>query len=191
MTSIGILGGTFDPIHQGHLEMARIAMAEAGLREIRFMPAWAHKRPDAASALDRVEMIRLAIADEQRFSLCDLEIATQGKCFTFDLIIRLRASLSSDQRLCWIMGADSLRDMPTRWTGGYAALDLCQFLIIPRAGVDLSPVPPEARRKVSVLQTSGMDISSTEIRRRVGAGESIDTLVPLAVACYIATYGLY
>lgn len=192
MKKIGVLGGTFDPPHLGHLAAARLAIKAVELAEVRFMPAWTRKTPDGARTEHRVAMVRLAIADEPSFGFEELEVATEGREFTFDLIIHLRAAVAlKGGRLYWIIGADGLRDMPTRWRGGFSALDLCTFIVVPREGCNLDGVPADVLAKVLRVGICPPDISSSMVRERIRAGEGVDDLVPPAVARYITAQRLY
>lgn len=192
MQKIGVLGGTFDPIHLGHLALARCVEQAFELNEVRFMPAYSAKDAGGARVEDRLTMVRLAIQDEPNFALDDLEVATGGRVFTFDLIIRLRAvAANQGGQLYWIMGMDAFQGMSTRWHGGYVALDLCQFVVVSRAGCGLAQASLAALSKVRLFSMLEPAISSALVRRRLRAGRPIDDLVPTAVARYIREHGLY
>lgn len=195
----GILGGSFNPPHLGHLMMALDALEQRGLDRVLFVPAAVppHKtRHDAmAPAADRLAMTRLAVADEPRFQVCDEEIRRGGLSYTVDTLRRLRAAWPDDS-LHLIIGGDTLRELPS-WREIDAILGLCAIITIARPGfnrVQMQPALPEpwpGRLLDGVVTGHPMDVSSTDIRERISQGRSIRYLVPGAVASYIAAQKLY
>ena len=194
---LGILGGTFDPIHLGHLRIAVTAMQEAQLHELLLLPDGdpPHKQPLTDGA-DRLRMARLAVAGYPGFSVSDMELRRQGTTYTVDTLVEL---LNQDpgRELYYIIGADTLKLFPTWKTAGKVA-GLCRMLVAPRPGSDLDEIRWFQRKLFAdyglvsmLLSEPGPDISSTAIRQMVRAGEDISALVPRAVADYIKDKGLY
>jgi nicotinate-nucleotide adenylyltransferase len=195
---IGVLGGTFDPPHIGHLWLATLAGDSLGLSRVLLMPAARppHKGGRVISnAADRVMMTRLAITGDPGLDLSLVEMERPGPSFTVDSVIQLRAGLE-EAGLVLIMAADSFAEIDT-WRTPDRLLDLAEWAIGPRQG---TPLPDrEALRKrfgagearIHLLDGPALDVSSTEIRRRVAAGRSIRYLVPRAVEELIVDRGLY
>lgn len=196
---IGILGGSFNPPHLGHLTMALDALEQGGLERIVFVPAAMppHKthRGDMASAADRLEMTRLATAGEPRFEVSDHEIRRGGLSFTVDTL-RAMKELHPGAELSLIVGGDTLRELPS-WREIDQILLLCRILTVVRPGYDRERMKPHLpgdwpeRLLENVVAGHAMDISSTDIRSRVVRDLSIRYLVPAAVAEYIARWNIY
>ena len=195
---LGILGGTFDPPHLGHLWLATLAREQMGLHRVLFMPAAQppHKpgRP-VTSATDRLVMTRLAIADDPSFELSPLEMERTGPSYTIDSVEELRR-IYPDASLFLIMATDSFSQIDT-WREPDRLLSLIEFIVGPRPGHP-SPEPDairerfgEAAERIHVLNGPSLDVSSSEIRRRVAAGHSIRYLVPRAVHDFIVDRGFY
>ena len=196
---IGVLGGTFDPPHLGHLWLATLAVEALRLDRILFMPASQppHKRGRRlTAATDRLLMTRLAIADAPGFELCPLELERPGPSFTVDSITELRRIHGPATRLYLVMAADSLARIDT-WREPDRLLDLVEWAIGPRPGSDaprrdtLVARFGTAARRIHLLSGPGLDLSSTEIRRRVATGRTIRYLVPRSVEELIDQRGLY
>lgn len=193
---IGILGGTFDPIHRGHLQLAHNALEALHLKRVYFIPAYAppHKRNREDNAIHRLRMLELALKDEPLFCVDDREMRSHEKNYTVHTIRRLKAEMP-DERFYFILGEDSLRQIRT-WYHWEELLHMVDFVVSERPGVE-GPVA----REVDALNAEGfhvheaqgpeLDISSTSIRERVEAGRDIRQLVPEAVAQYIHRFGLY
>lgn len=199
MNRIGIFGGSFDPIHSGHLFVAEAVREAAGLDRIVFVPARSgpHRPgPLAASADDRATMVRLAIAANPAFAFDDSDLAPDATGLTVDLLPRLRAR-HADAEIAFIVGADSL--VRSRWQRLDEILALvAEFLIAPRGDVTaaeidaaLTDTTPQARAKVRLLDLPLVEESATLIRSRLALGRSIRYLVPEPVFRYIADRGLY
>jgi nicotinate-nucleotide adenylyltransferase len=197
-----LFGGTFDPIHIGHLIVARSVGERLGAERIMLIPsAEPPHKADATitPAEHRLAMTRLAVDDEPGFTVSDCEVRRNGPSYTFDTISHFRLTLGEDVELCWIIGADSLCELVS-WYRAAELVDACRIVTAARPGFDnpdlsmLRQVFSETqvtRLQESILPTPRIDISSTEIRRRVGTGQSIRYLVPEAVRNYIAEHGLY
>jgi nicotinate-nucleotide adenylyltransferase len=193
--SLGVIGGSFNPPHIGHLAIASDVATMLNLAGVVFTPAAApvHKDVDYdVSAASRLEMTRLAVAGDERFSVSDVE-SDLGLRRTLDTIAELRQR-HPDHRLVFIMGSDSLLQFDT-WHQPSAILALCRVAVAPRPGDDLRLVEERAREwgrgLVVVLPTATLDISSSMIRDRLQIGLPIRYLVPDDVERYIRARRLY
>lgn len=196
MTRIGILGGTFDPIHLGHLVMATYATSELGLDRVLLMPAQTppHKRDrDITGSRHRLAMVRAAAAEDPRLEVSGLDLRSDKPSYTADLLARMTETHPGDS-LMFIIGADSLRDLPT-WHRPDLVIQRARIAVARRPGVaiddDVLDALPGLRERVTIYESPLIDISSTAIRARVRAGLAITWTVPLPVETYIREHGLY
>ena len=200
---IGLFGGSYNPIHNGHLIVARSVLETLRLDRILILPSRTppHKTEDTslAPAADRAAMANLAIKDEPGFDFSDHDLTCEGPSYTLNTISHFRALAGPEAELFWIVGADSLLELHT-W---YRVSDLaasCRIVTAVRPGFTPGQLP-DLRRMLDadtvdrlladVLETPNIDISSTDIRRRVAEGKSIRYLVPEPVEAYIHKHGLY
>jgi len=192
---VGLLGGTFDPVHLGHLIAARIAQEAVGLDEVLFVPAAQPRlktRPPVASGAQRLEMVRLAVDPHDGFSVSDVEIRRAGPSYTVDTL----EALAPGRKLFLLVGTDALNQLGS-WHRRERVLKLCDPVAIVRpgaAGLDFDALEEVAvGASEAVRQVGGplLDVSSTEVRRRAGDGLSIAGLVPEPVEQYIRDHGLY
>lgn len=208
MTRLGILGGTFDPIHCGHLDVAAAAARAVPLDLVWFMPSHVppHRGAPGASADDRLAMVGEAIAGRPGFVSSDLELRVAGPSYTSATLDRLEASGVDTTTLCFIAGADAFRDIRT-WKHYPAILSRCHFVVVSRPGVGAAsmrsalpeladrmidlPAEVPARPAILLVDAPTAPVSSTDVRRRAAAGLSLAGLVPDVVAHYIETHGLY
>lgn len=200
--SVGILGGTFDPIHNGHLGLLRSALAELPLDEIVVVPAGSppHKQGRPISdAVHRLAMVELAVADAPRISVDRVEIDRVGPSYTVDTVeslVEIAAGRGSPIAPTVILSADAFAQLPT-WHEPDRLVRLARFAIAPRRGHaagDIGPIVralPALAGRVDRFEGPDLDVSASEIRARVAAGLPIDGLVPEAVAAYIAAHDLY
>ena len=197
--NIGVLGGTFDPIHMGHLLVAEEAKAKLNLAEILFVPAglpWLRGDSPLAAAEHRVHMVRLAIDDKPYLKLSTVEIERGGPSYTVDTIAELKGQLGAGAELFFILGWDSLAELP-QWREPSRLIKLCRLAAVPRVGCsapDLDSLEndiPGLGDRVILLDKPRVDISASGIRDRVARGLSIDHLVPEPVERYIREQGLY
>lgn len=197
--NLGIIGGTFNPIHYGHLMAAEFARMEYHLDTVIFMPAYipAHKEgEDILEAKYRYSLVKMAIGDNPAFQVSDLEMKRKGISYTIDTIDHF-LKIYPDWNISFIMGMDSLLQMNT-WKDIHRLAGLCHFIVVTRPGYEID-MEPELRAKlpdilwehVSYLEIPGMDISSTEIRTRIRAGKTIKYLLPAAVEGFIHEHRLY
>jgi nicotinate-nucleotide adenylyltransferase len=212
-----LFGGTFDPIHHGHLIVARALAEQFRFPRVTFVPAAAppHKAGPSpgggttrrltlpeASPEDRLAMIRLAIAGENLFDVSDLELRRKAPSYTIDTLEELRRQFGPEVRLHWIIGADALEDLPT-WRRAEEVMDLADIItavrlphshqtasVLERLSRHFSP-PRLARLRAGLAATPAIDISSSQIRQRVREGRSIRYLTHEAVVGYIQQRGLY
>jgi nicotinate-nucleotide adenylyltransferase len=190
---IGILGGTFDPVHIGHLIVGQEVQTRCNLDRVLFVPAAEppHKnRNDLASAEDRTEMVRLAILDNPAFELSRIEVDRKGISYTVETLRLFREQFGSETSLFLIIGADNALEMST-WCDPSGVLDLAQVTVVARPEFDRQSIGSALAEKMTFLETPLLDISATEIRRRVKVGHPISYLVPERVVTYIQERGLY
>ena len=196
---LGFLGGTFDPVHLGHLRMAEEARIQLGLERVLFLPAgrpWLKKEEALTSAQHRVNMVRLAVDNNPHFELSLEEIDRPGPTYTVDTLEELVRGLDTTVSLYFILGLDAMEEFD-RWKGPGRVLELCNLVVVGRPGHQRFDWPsffaryPQAAGRVSLLSTLLTPISGTEIRRLAAAGASLRYQVPDAVADYIEEHGLF
>jgi len=197
--NIGVLGGTFDPIHMGHLIIAEEAKVRLNLAEILFVPAglpWLRMNSPILAVEHRVQMVRLAIGDKPYFKLSTIEIERGGPSYTVDTIAELEGQLGAGSELFFILGWDNLAEL-SKWREPSRLIKLCYLVAVPRVGYSLPDLNsleaaiPGLAQRVTMLDTPLIDISASEIRNRVAQGLSIEHLVPEPVDRYIREQGLY
>jgi len=196
---VGILGGTFDPVHLGHLIVAEEARVRLELDRVIFIPTghpWLKQHQPVASGADRLRMVELAIVSNSAFQVSSNELDRSGPTYTVETLQELTKELGSDAVLHFIMGMDTLEQF-ARWKEPEKLLNLCRLAIVNRPGhqgVDVNDLVkryPQAGTRLTLLSVPRIEISSTEIRQRVAEGISIRYLVPDAVEGYIGQYKLY
>jgi nicotinate-nucleotide adenylyltransferase len=193
------LGGTFDPPHLGHLILAEEARWGLGLDRVLLMPAaqpWRKADRAVTDAAHRLAMVRAAAAEDPYFAVSTIEIERGGPTYTVETLAALRTELSPADELVFILGEDALLDLP-HWRDPAGILRLALLGVASRGGAlsadlaALEGVLPGITERVSAVTMPRIEISSTEIRRRVAAGGSVRFYLPPAVAGYIAAHGLY
>ena len=208
---LGVLGGTFDPIHLGHLDAGDAAQAALDLDEVRLIPAHdpPHRPVDPrASAFHRFALVSLAIADRPSWRVSDAEVSRQGPSYSVDTLRALHAEGWQPSQIFFILGADAFAEIAT-WREFPAVLDGAHFAVIARPGTtiedalsrtpELRPrarqvgAPIDARDSTAILliEARTRDVSSTLLRARLAAQQPVDDLVPAAVARHIAANDLY
>lgn len=197
-----LFGGSFDPIHNGHLAVADYALDHLKADHLIFIPARRSPLKSTGPSADgkiRQEMIRYAISDRKGFSVSDCELRRSEPSYTFDTVRQFRDQFGADADLFWLIGADAIKDID-RWYRVNELLELCRLCIMYRGGImkpeltSLIPVFGASRvcqLEKDILPTPLIDISSSEIRARIAAGKSIGELLPEKVAEYIRKTGLY
>jgi nicotinate-nucleotide adenylyltransferase len=195
MERLGVLGGSFDPPHLGHLAIAQAAQEQLPLDRVLWVPAGLppHKT-NHADDHHRVAMTELTISDNPRFSLSRLDVDRPGPHFTSDLLALLHAEFCGQAQFWFVVGSDSLRDLAS-WHEPARILGYCRLAVYPRhARINwraLKKVVPEVRTRVDRLAGKPLSISSTKIRERLRKGESIRDWVHPQVESYIRQHGLY
>ena len=212
---VGIFGGTFDPIHYGHLRLAEELAETAKLGEVRFLPSGTppHRTAPGASAEERVEMARLATAGNPRFSVDDRETKRAGPGYTFDTLTELRKELGGSRPITLLLGADAFLDLAT-WHRWHALFDLAHMIVAYRPGFPIDtwqarmpePLAHEYAARymqqplavhlapaggIAAVSMTGLDISATFVRTALKAGASARYLLPDSVLDYIRSRGLY
>ena len=218
---IGILGGTFDPIHYGHLRLAQEALEQCDLAAVRFIPGGTppHRDVPHASAQQRLEMVRLALQGNPSFTLDECEVHRTAPCYTVDTLAVLRAELGMQQPLCLLMGGDAFLMLHT-WHEWKRLFELAHIVVMQRAACPsargrplgnaineadadlrseyharLAPAPRVLRDSpagiILVADMPALEISATDIRRRCSEEKDIRYLLPDAVANYIQLHQLY
>jgi len=203
--NIGVLGGTFDPIHLGHLAVAEEVRTSLGLAEVLFVPAgqpWLKVdktlRADRsiAPAKQRVEMVKLAIVGNPHFRLSTCEVDRPGPSYAVDTIDILHQQLGTEAKLFFLLGSDALSELP-QWKEPSRLIQICHLVAFTRPGFALPPLEPlesaipGLSQHVTFVEVPQIDISATQIRNRVSRGASLHGLVPQAVERYILEQGLY
>ncbi len=207
---IGILGGTFDPIHFGHIKPALDVLKNIPFEHIRFIPSGAplHRPTPLASAAHRWEMLNIVTRQQPGFVADDRELRSGGPVYTVDTLTELRSELGCHEVLCWIMGADAFAALE-EWHQWERILDLCHIIVMARPGIllpqegALAELLDNARAdcpadlvhrthgRILIREASLIDISATSIRKLIAQGEAPRYLLPGPVWNYIRRYGLY
>jgi nicotinate-nucleotide adenylyltransferase len=193
---LGILGGTFDPIHNGHIAAAEAAIECGGLDRVLFVPSAhpPHRPPSVASPQQRLEMCRLAVKGDERFEVSDLEVVRTGPSFTVDTMLALRSQRPSDE-LFLILGWDAAR-LFKAWREPTKVASLARIVVVGRPGLqspeagDLGPAGLDPSSVVLCLRPTP-DIAGSALRTAIASGESISGRVPKAVAQYIMANRIY
>lgn len=199
---LALFGGTFDPIHLGHTAVAAAAAEHIGAEKVIFIPA---KRSPLKGALpkasdrDRFKMISLAIAGEKKFQVSDYELKKPEPSYTLETVRHFQTDYGNEVSIYWLVGADGVDDLPY-WYGIIELIDECNLCAMYRAGCKAPDFTgfndiwgPERIRKLqrNIIQTPLIDISSTEIRKRLAQGGNVSGMLHPAVADYIRKHGLY
>jgi nicotinate-nucleotide adenylyltransferase len=193
---LGVMGGTFDPIHHGHLLTAEEALTQFDLDEVAFVPTgrpWMKEHGDVSPAEDRYLMTVIATASNPRFTVSRVEVDREGPTFTVDTLRALRDQ-ASDAELFFITGADAMLEIFHEWRDPDEILELAHFIAATRPGYDIAAFEagtPTRNPRVSVMNIPALAISSTDIRRRVRERRPIRYLVPEGVKSYVEKSGLY
>jgi len=200
---IGIMGGTFNPIHHGHLVTAQEALSQFGLDRVIFIPTGdpPHKVEDRlASAEDRYIMAVIATSSNSSFFVSRIEIEREGKSYTIDTVRLLKKIYGHDSQLFFITGADAILEILT-WKDTDEIVSLCKFIAATRPGYNLARLDELRKRlfrskivtdkRIFVMEIPALSISSTDIRNRLRDNRPIDYLVPEGVSNYILKHGLY
>ena len=207
-TRIGILGGTFDPVHLGHVETALAAQRALDLDRVLLLPSGAppHRAHQPfASRFHRFAMVALAVTGHAPLEVSDLEIGEPGPSYTFETLSRLQADGLTPTQIFFITGADAFAEIAT-WSRYPLVLDMANFVVVSRPGHPAASLReklpslaarmrldarPSEQVAIFLVDAPTPDVSSTEIRRLLETGGAVEGLVPTAVAVYIDQHGLY
>ncbi len=196
---IGILGGTFDPVHLGHLAIAEAALDRLDLDRVILIPAgrpWLKSGQQVTPADHRLAMVKLAVEDRPRLDASSIETDRPGPTYTVDTLVDLRRRFGSDVELYFILGMDSLREL-RRWREPERLFDLCTVVAVSRpdsddvSTADVERDFPAALGRIKAIRGPMLDISATDIRTRIADTRPINACVPLPVERYIREHGLY
>jgi nicotinate-nucleotide adenylyltransferase len=181
---IGILGGTFDPVHNAHLALARAALERLGLERILWLPTGvpAYRRPPVAPAADRVAMLKLALGAEHRYAVDERELRPGASGFTYDTVAALRSEFPG-AGFVLLMGSDQYERRAT-WHRWDELEKLCEIAVVARPGSRMED-------KVTRLSMVPSTVSASDIRARIARGEDVSAMLPAPVAGYIRQKGLY
>ena len=197
MPEIGLMGGSFNPIHCGHVALARAALESGRVERVLFLPTGnpPHKKEGLADKFDRLRMVELAVDHEAGMAVCREEIDRDGVIYTVDTLAALKRKMP-DCTLTYLIGADTLRALGT-WRRVETVIERCKFLVMMREGetreevIRLAGLWTQRGAQIDFLDARKMDISSTQIREQIQKGLPFERLVPQAVADYIHEHGLY
>lgn len=197
MPEIGLMGGSFNPIHCGHVALARAALESGRVERVLFLPTGnpPHKKEGLADKFDRLRMVELAVEHEAGMAVCQEEIDRDGVIYTVDTLAALKRKMP-DCTLTYLIGADTLRALGT-WRRVETVIERCKFLVMMREGetreevIRLAGLWTQRGAQIDFLDARKMDISSTQIREQIQKGLPFERLVPQAVADYIHEHGLY
>lgn len=186
---IGILGGTFDPVHNGHLHLAKKVFQKLSLDKVIFIPTYIppHKKGiKVTPARHRYNMLKLALKGHKNFSISDMEIKRKGRSYSVETLRRLRKKYGQKAELFFITGSDSLKELD-KWKRLKEILSLCKFVVAKRPGFSIKKAP----KSFVFLKINAKDISARGIRKKIRSGKSINNLIPGAVKRYVYKYKLY
>jgi len=189
---IGIFGGTFNPVHFGHLAAAAQVHEALGLEWIYFVPCMLppHKSGENLAPPEaRLRMLALAIEGDERFKICDVEIRRGGVSYSIDTIAELKQEHPEDE-LHFIIGADMFLEFES-WRQPERIVELAKLVVVTRPGIDMAKAPKQFLEKAEVIEIHALNISSSMIRELVKEGKTISYLVPKPVEEYIIQNGLY
>lgn len=197
MPEIGLMGGSFNPIHCGHVALARAALESGRVERVLFLPTGnpPHKKEGLADKFDRLRMVELAVEHEAGMAVCREEIDRDGVIYTVDTLAALKRKMP-DCTLTYLIGADTLRALGM-WRRVETVIERCKFLVMMREGetreevIRLAGLWTQRGAQIDFLDARKMDISSTQIREEIQKGLPFERLVPQAVADYIHEHGLY
>ena len=197
MPEIGLMGGSFNPIHCGHVALARAALESGRVERVLFLPTGnpPHKKEGLADKFDRRRMVELAVEHEAGMAVCREEIDRDGVIYTVDTLAALKRKMP-DCTLTYLIGADTLRALGT-WRRVETVIERCKLLVMMREGetreevIRLAGLWTQRGAQIDFLDARKMDLSSTQIREQIQKGLPFERLVPQAVADYIHEHGLY
>ena len=187
---LGIFGGTFDPIHNGHLVAARAALVALNLDQIFFVPTWSSlAKQHSATAQQRFEMVELAIAEEPKFKISRVDIDRGSPTFTIDTLQSF-ARFHPDAKLFFLLGLDAFQSIAS-WKDSQKLAELAEFVVLSRPGYEVDASGIHSDYSHTTLAIDALDISSTDIRNQLEKSGDLVEKVPAPVLSYIREHGLY
>lgn len=196
---LGIFGGTFDPIHNGHLVIAEHVRVTMGLERVLFIPAghpWFKANRPVTEARHRLEMVKLAVAPNPKFEVSDIEVRREGPTYTIDTLTELRETMGEAVEFFVILGTDALNELH-RWRAPGEVLDMATIIGVARPEADavdreaLESIRSGASEEIVLVDGPRVDISAVSVRQRMVDGLQVDGLIPQVVHSYIERHGLY
>lgn len=195
---IGVMGGTFNPIHLGHLLIAEVSRETFALDKVIFVPAAhpPHKHADVLEAHHRYTMVEVAVLDNPYFTISDIEMKREGPSYTIDTIRAFREEYGADTRFFFIAGTDTIQDLPN-WKYIDELLEMCDFIgvVRPDGSDEIEPVLAYfgelGRQKIHRLEVPSFKISATELRQRLRTGRTVRYMMPKSVVDYIKNHDIY
>ena len=196
---LGVFGGTFDPIHNGHLIVAEHVRTEMDLDRMLFVPAgqpWFKDGQTLTGGYHRLEMTRLGTSENAHFAVSDMEVRRDGPTYTVDTLVALREQMGEGAEMFLIVGIDALNELH-RWRSPSDVLDIATLVGVPRPGAEmvdraaLDSIRDGAANEVVIVDGPLVDISAADVRWRMSEGRSVRGLVPRAVEDYAKRHGLY
>lgn len=192
MTKIGLFGGTFDPIHNGHLKIAGIVQQKLGLDKVIFIPAGIlpHKVQSQATAKDRLAMVKLSLCSKKKFTVHAYETNKKSPSYSIETVRYLKRKLGRRAEFFFIIGADAFGEIHT-WRRWRELLKLCHFVVINRPGYKIVLPNKSIAANVLIMRIAGIPLAATVIRQKIAKNKSISKFVPKAVYSYIKKHNLY
>ena len=192
MKKIGLFGGTFDPIHNGHLKIAGIVQRQLGLNKVIFIPAGIlpHKAQSQTTAKDRLSMVKLALRGKKKFTASDYETKKKSPSYSVETVRYLKRKLGKQAEFFFVIGADAFNEIRT-WRQWQELLRLCQFVVINRPGYAIKLPSGIQEVKVTILRITDIPIAATAIRKQIKKNKDIRKLIPRSVYAYINKHKLY
>lgn len=196
---LGIFGGTFDPIHNGHIVIAEHVRKSLDIDRVLFIPAgqpWFKANIPVTEARHRLEMVNLAVADSPKFEVSDIEVRREGSTYTIDTLTALREEMGEAVEFFVILGTDALNELH-RWRAPGEVLDMATIVGVARPNADavdreaLESIRSGASEEIVLVDGPRVDISAASVRRRIADGLPVDGLIPQVVHSYIERHGLY
>jgi nicotinate-nucleotide adenylyltransferase len=189
---VGLFGGTFDPIHNGHLKIAGIVLQKLGLDKVIFVPAGIlpHKAQSQAAPKDRLAMVKLSLRHKKKFTVSAYETGKRSPSYSIETVRYLKRKLGRKAELFFIIGADAFNEIQT-WRSWQELLQLCRFVVINRPGYKITLPKRPRTAAVTVLRITGIPTSATVIRGQIKKNQNIGKVIPTSVYAYIKKYKLY